>query len=735
MSPGLAIGNVFAELLGDAKSEKAIPALAVGFTTGLGLLVTHIAFGSFIFSGPLAPYSSQGIGMVLFGCFAICLIISLGSGYRGAISGLSPALVVVMSAVGPTMDLKGDTHFITTAVTLMAGAFCAGACCLAIGHFRLANMVRFVPYPVAGGFVAGIGGIVCFAALSLMGAELEWLAVFSLFEWQQLAKWMPGALYGCVLYFAMKRWSNPLILPLSVVLFVVAYHLVLGAADISAAQARSAELLLAGTSDTSLWPPAQFANFSLIEIDAVIAQTPAILTLILISVIIVILNIAGLEMAVQRDLNWDREFRVTGAASVIGGCTGGTPGSLIVPASLRSKLFGADTRLTGIITAAVIAAVLFLGDGLLELIPTSLVGGVLIFAGLGMVDQGLVHCARRLPRWEYLIVVTIFIIVNVFGLFEGVIAGMAVVTVFFVVRLSRTDVITSVFSARERKSAKVRSLPERAILLKSSERLHGFELQGYIFFGSVYALSDRLGESVSADAGPNCILLDFSSVTGLDFSAVNVLRRFFRMADASGTKVVLSDLSGPVHTAMVHGLSAEESASFKIEADSDRAVEYCEQVIISAWKSDRGESGDGQGDHLIDSVFEGLDRQLQQQVEFEELLDEVKKWFARQTFAAGQVIFSGDEKSRDIHLLAAGRVSVYDAHSQRIRQLVSGDVIWPVDDQCSDLFVVRADEDCETYLLPQGDLLKMEKLQSSLAFRIYRHLLRDRFAPSRPAEF
>ena len=71
-------------------STKAVSALFVGFTSGLGLLVAQIAFGTLIFSGPLAPYSSQGVGLILFGNFAACLIIALAGGYRGALSGLSP---------------------------------------------------------------------------------------------------------------------------------------------------------------------------------------------------------------------------------------------------------------------------------------------------------------------------------------------------------------------------------------------------------------------------------------------------------------------------------------------------------------------------------------------------------------------------------------------------------------------------------------------------------------------
>ena len=94
------IEKIGSELREDISAAKTVPALSAGFTSGLGLLVSHIAFGTFIFSGPLAPYASQGVGLVLFGSFAACLIIALAGGYRGAISGLSPLLVVVMALIG-----------------------------------------------------------------------------------------------------------------------------------------------------------------------------------------------------------------------------------------------------------------------------------------------------------------------------------------------------------------------------------------------------------------------------------------------------------------------------------------------------------------------------------------------------------------------------------------------------------------------------------------------------------
>ena len=43
----------------------------------------------------------------------------------------------------------------TMVATMMVGALAGGTCFLTIGRFRLANLVRFIPFSVAGGFLAG----------------------------------------------------------------------------------------------------------------------------------------------------------------------------------------------------------------------------------------------------------------------------------------------------------------------------------------------------------------------------------------------------------------------------------------------------------------------------------------------------------------------------------------------------------------------------------------------------
>ena len=722
--------NLTSELRADLLSAKAVPALAAGFTSGLGLLVAQVAFGSFIFSGPLASYSSQGVGLVLFGNFATCLIIALAGGYLGAIAGLSPALVIIMATIGFTMNAEGDALFATTAVTLIISAVATGACCLMIGYFRLANLVRFIPYPVAGGFVAGIGGAVCLAALSLMGAKPDWRAIPALLEPSVLWKWSPGAAYGTALYLAMKRWNNPLILPVSVALAGAAYHFALATFGISGDAARAEGLLLTSTADGNLWPALFPADLAQVQWASMAEQIPHMLTLMLIAFISVVMNFAGLELAVNQELDWDREFRVTGVASVVSGLGGGTVATLVVPASLRSKLLGATTRLTGVIAALVIGGALFLGDGMLELVPSPLVGGILVFAGLGMLDQGLVASRRRLPWSEYGIILLIFITITSFGMIEGVGVGMLATLVFFAMRLSRVDPIGSQFTARERESNKARPVPDRAILLEEGERVQAYQLRGYLFFGSVRPLADHLRQSLSGASRPTCLILDFSAVSGFDFSAVNVLSRFLQTAHAAGVRVVLSTLSKELQTGLEHNLPPAVYAELLIEPDADRALERCEDIVIAEWR----DMADERRASLLEHTVDDLERYLERQIDFENLLEELRPWLSPRQYATGEILVGPDAPQEGLQLLLSGRVSGYDSAGTRLFQCGPGDPIWPAGAAEQRATSVVADECCQAMVLPPAALGWLEQHEERLTLNLYRYLLAGRLQSESGAE-
>ena len=714
------------ELRTDIMSGKAIPALSAGLTSGLGLLATHVAFGTFIFSGPLAPYMSQGVGLVLFGGFAACLLVALASSYRGAISGLSPALVIGMAVIGSTMAAEGRALFVSTAAALIIVALVTGAFCLVIGRFRLANAVRFIPYPVSVGFVAGIGGAVCIAALSMMGVDPHWAKVPSYFDPAVLWKWAPGAAYGLALYLSMKRWRHPLILPVSVVLFVGANHLALFALGIGGEEARAAGLLLKSTVEEGLWPVLSPADLAQVDWSAMAGQIPRMLTLIVIALICVVLNIAGLEAAVNSELDWDREFRAKGLATVISGLGGGTVSTLVVPASLRSKLLGATTRLTGVIAALVIGAALSLGDGMLELVPASLVGSMLVFAGAGMLDEGLVKSWKRLPRQEYGIIVLIFSIIIAFGLLEGVGAGIAATLVVFAVRLGRVDCVEARFTLRERQSNKARPGPDRAIVLAEGDRVHAYRLRGYIFFGSVVPVADELRRTLSGPSPPACLMLDFGAVSGFDFSAVSVLGRFLQRAEAAGVRVVLCGVSEPLRMGLERVLPPAAFSALLMDPDADRGLERCEDIVIAAWRADVDTARERRAE-ILAHAGEDIERYLERQIQFEALITDLEAWLHPRDYAAGQPLAGRDAPDQDLQLLTSGRASAYDDTGARLYQIGPGDAVWPAGALEANASSMVADQRCRTLVLTPDTRRWLESHQEHLAFRLYRYLLARHF--------
>ena len=636
-----------------------------------------------------------------------------------------------MATIGFTMDAEGDALFATTSVALIISAVATGACCLLIGQFRLANLVRFIPYPVTGGFVAGIGGAVCLAAMSLMGAKPDWQTIPALLEPSVLWRWSPGAAYGIALYLAIKRWGNPLILPVSVALAGAAYHLALASLGISVEAARAEGLLLTSTADGNLWPALFPADLAQVQWASMAEQVPYMLTLILVAFICVIMNFAGLELATNQELDWDREFRVTGVASTIAGLGGGTVATFVVPASLRSKLLGATTRLTGVVAALVIGIALFLGDGILEFVPASLVGGgILIFAGLGMLDEGLVKSRKRLPSSEYGIILLIFIAIMSFGLIEGVGVGMLATLVFFAVRLSRVDPIASQFTARERESKKARPVPDRAILLEEGERVQAYRLRGYLFFGSVCPLADHLRQSLSGASRPTCLLLDFSAVSGFDFSAVNVLSRFLQTVHAAGVRVVLSALSAGLQTGLKHNLPPAVHAELLVEPDVDRALERCEDIIIAEWRT----KADERRASLMEHTFDDFERYLERQIDFENLLEELRPYLSPRQYAAGEALVGPDAPQEGLQLLLAGRVSGYDSAGTRLFQRGPGDSIWPAGALDENATSVIADDSCQTMVLTLAALSWLEQNEERLTLKLYRYLLAGRLQSESGAE-
>ena len=535
-----------AHLRADLRSAKLPRAVAVGWIMGAVIVIHCLALAAIVFSGPLLPFAVQGAGMMLFGGVVFCLLIGVTSSYPGVLAVPQEVPATVLGTLGAavasgTVGATPETTFMTMCALLVLSGLFTGLFFLAVGHFRLSSLFRFIPYPVAGGFFAGTGWVLSLAALSVMsGMALDWQTLPRFLEPAMVWKWGPGAAYGLLLAFVMTRRGNLAIMMGSVVLVSALYHLGLAHLGISVENAKAQGLLLSGMPEGGLWPAFGFGDLGHVDWSVVASQVPNLLTVTLVTLVCLLVYLNGLEVATGVEVDLDREFRAAGLAGICAGAGGSAPGCHAFVFTLPCRMVGADTPWTGVTVALVLGLSLFFGSGILELLPMSIIGGLLLYIGVDLLDNWLIKARKRLHWADYAVIVLICVTIAVFGFIEGVGGGMLAMLTVFAIRLSRVDVIAEEFTGRQRHSARIRSVPDRIILRDRGDRLRAYRLRGYIFFGSAHPLVDHLKQPLGKTPAPACILLDFAAVSGCDFSAVDVLRKFVRSADAAGARVAIS---------------------------------------------------------------------------------------------------------------------------------------------------------------------------------------------------
>ena len=717
--------NLFGKLttLGRAAfSKRTLLAVTVGLVSGVTVIVGEISLATLIFSGPLAAYTSQGVGLVLFGCFVACLALALTSGFKGAVSAPPVPTLIVLAVIGGALTLEGDALFATMVAIIVVCALATGLCTWLVGRFRLANLIRFIPYPVSSGFVAGTGGVACLVAFSLMGVEVEWAYLTALLEPLVAANLVLGIGYGVGLYLATKRWNNFLLLPISFPVTAVLCHVGLALFGVSEDESVQAGILFAGISEGRLWPGFGMEDVALVDWAAVADQLPNMLTLVLVTLLCIVMYVGGLEVAANRDLDWNHEFRAVGLAGVFAGLGGAPPGCMVVPTSMRSLMFGVDMRFTGIVAALAIGSTLLVGDALLKLVPVPLMGGVLLFTGIVMVEEWLVKIRKRVPGTDYAIIVVMFVTITALGFFEGVGVGMAITIVFFVIRMSRSHVIESRYTARDRHSKRLRPIPERAILQTSGARVQAYHLAGYVFFGTGYPLADRLKESLGDDPRPRCILLDFGGVSGFDFSSVNALARFMRAAHGAGTRVAIGGASPRFVDELQRNLPPPVFDNVLFEPNADLGLERCEDIVIEDYLAADREDGSGA---LLATVADAMSRQLDRRAGFEDLVGRLDDWGRHREFKAGETIVAMGVPTAGVQMMTAGRGSVYDASGTRLGQYGPGDVVESrgAFEPRSATHSVVADEACTTLVLAPAAMRLLEEDDTHLAVELYRYII------------
>jgi sulfate permease, SulP family len=562
---------------------------AIAGIDGLG---TSIAFAALIFTGPLAAGFGMGVGVILLSCVVIALIIGLRSRYPSSVGQVQEASIAILAtAIAAAMAspaLQGATEAtrISTAFAILGtSAVVTGVVFWIFGACRFGKLVRFMPFSVVAGFLAGSGFLLIQGAVMMIVGDRSFTQLLiQPLGHQALANLYIALIFAIVLTLALKNASNPVTAPLVMLAGALLFYAMLAFIGVTPEQARLLQWLPSMPATSGLQLPSPLGIVQGADWGVVAHALPAIASVALLSMVGVLLNTSGLEVATRREIDADAELRIAGIANLIAGGLGGAPGFTGLSMTLLANRMGAHARSVGIATAAVLLLMLPFASQLAGAMPTFIAAGLMLTLGFELIHDWLWGARRQLPVSEWLVVLAIPLGMMAFGFIGGMALGLALSIVTFVYNYARLSVIRADTSGRERRSSIDRPIAENAVLALEGEQVQVLELQEFLFFGTVeqiigavrHRLNDRRKLSL------RFVILDFRRVSGMDAAACAAFVKIRNMLVASEVTLLVSGMNPKVEIALRrNGLDVVDDPTVLVERDLDHALERCEERLLA----------------------------------------------------------------------------------------------------------------------------------------------------------
>lgn len=650
----MSASSYFSELTGEFRWTRLIPSLTVGLIIGIVEVVLAISFAALIFSGPLSPFLGNGIGVTLMGAILSGAAVALMSSVPGIVSGNQdiPAALLAVAAVAianampagaAARELFVNVVVLTGLTTALTGAFFYG-----LAHFGLGNLVRFLPYPVVGGFLASTGWVLLLGGIGIMvdvSPSLETVPL--LLQPMQLLRWLPGVALAATMFFVLRHTEHPLALPAVVFGSMALFYAIATLVGGSATSLSTGGWLLGPFPAQTLWQPLAISDLSLVNWPAIATQTPNIVTVLLMSAIALLLNSSGVELALANDLSLNRELRAAGIGNLLAGLCGGLVSFQQLSLSVMNNKVAGGSRLAGLFAVTLCVLVLFLGASVLSLFPKLVLGALIFFIGLSFLHSTLVDDWHKLPRTDYLLIVLILLVAAAVGFMEAVGVGLLVAVILFVLKYSRTEIIRNELSGRTAQSRVTRSPEKSRVLEELGPQLVVLRLQGFIFFGTADSLVSRVRDRLENPQRPRprFLLLDFHHVTGVDSTALLSFSKLFNLARQHRVSLVLTEPLSELHRQIDRHLGGDETV--RIFPSLDHGLEWCEEQLLSAIS--------GAGD-ATDQLQQELARRLDA---FGDTAARLLAYFERKEVREGHVLMLQGDDSDNLYIVESGQMTAY----------------------------------------------------------------------------
>ncbi|MFN0163976.1 MAG: SLC26A/SulP transporter family protein [Burkholderiales bacterium] len=703
---------------GKTTGQSLFASLSAGLIAGIRTILGSAAMVALILPGSLSGGVPQTLQALLLGGAVVGAVVAYLSSYPGSVAQVQdgPAVIlgVMATSISTSMEATASPDLILAVVLTCAAVASVATGCVfwLLGRYRLGELVRFIPFPVIGGFLAGSGLLIFMGAFRVLtGVGIPTASWEVLTEPMRMVRWIPGMVLGFGMLAILRRVNHVLLVPGLLFGAMLILYIAGWAIGIDMRLANASGLLLGpfpGNTGLS-WPA--WTVLSGEGWRMVSEQIPTFAAIVLVSVVALLLNASGLELGTGKDMDINRELHANGVANIAAGLVGGPVGYHALSASLLGARMGANSRLIGYVSALLCAAVLVLGASLFAYVPKAVLGGLLVSMGAGMLIEWLWDGWRTLPRQDYMIVVLIVGVIGSVGILAGVAVGLAVAMAIFVLSYSRVRVIRQELTGIEFRSNVDRSPAALEVLRAEGAAIHVLKLEGFVFFGTAYSLLSHVQGLLDSHRARKVrfLVLDFRDVPASDSSAMSAFAKIVKYCENAKCELIFTRMKKSIVRQFKQAGIHTDDGRATFFSELDFALEYCEEKILSGY---------GESKWPVDySIWDRIAQALPPGVPISAFM----AYLEPRTYNQGEHLMEQGGPPTEIIFIESGRVTVNltfdDGRAIRLRSMTMGTMVGEIGlylNQPRSASAV-ADHTTQAYILTREKLTEMEKQDPPLA--------------------
>jgi len=468
--------------------------------------------------------SGLGAQAGLFTAIALPIIAAIFGGTRTLISDpTGPMTVVAATIVSFSLTQAGS---IENAWPLIIATFVlAGIFQLIFGLVDLGKYVKFMPYPVLSGFMAGIGIIIISVQLfPILGYESPrgFLAILtdigtplSNINYPALGL---GVLTIAMIYL-LPLWNRQIPAILVALVSTTLLSIVL-----------QLNVPVIGEIPRELPPFRLFEIFNLQFGDLSYILTPALM-LGGLGVIDTLLTSVVADNITNTKHNSKRTVIGQGIGNILTAFFGGLPGAGATMGTVTNIKSGATSRLSGLMKGVFLLIIVVSIAEYVQYIPTAVLAGILITIGIGIIDFKGIKSLLKVPKQDAVVWLIVLLVTLFDNLLDAVGVGFVLSAIFFIGKMSKT-------SDKMLRGATIKNTPyKRVVPSVMRDKIHVKQLEGPLFFGFANAFREECQRVDNVLA----VILHLKYVPFLDQSGIVTLESVISDWHKRGIQVYLAD--------------------------------------------------------------------------------------------------------------------------------------------------------------------------------------------------